>query len=89
MSITSMIRTAALTTAIAAGTFTAATTATTTTAEAGTGTRIHISIGGGYGYGHGYYRPYHGGGCYWLKVRAMDTGSGYWWSRYRACRHGW
>lgn len=26
------------------------------------------------------------GGCYWLKVKAVDTGSPYWWGRYAACR---
>lgn len=29
------------------------------------------------------------GGCYWLKERALDTGSRYWWRRYQACRNGW
>ena len=23
--------------------------------------------------------------CYWLKVRAMNTGSSYWWDRYHDC----
>ena len=27
-----------------------------------------------------------GGGCYWLKMRALNTGSPYWWSRYTDCR---
>lgn len=27
-----------------------------------------------------------GGGCYWLKERALDTGRPYWWARYAACR---
>ena len=27
-----------------------------------------------------------GGGCYWLKVRAEETGRRYWWNRYYACR---
>lgn len=31
---------------------------------------------------------YDGGGCYWLKRRAINTGSRYWWRRYRDCR-GW
>jgi hypothetical protein len=35
-----------------------------------------IYVGPGYGYGPG---------CGWLRRRAMDTGSGYWWRRYRAC----
>jgi hypothetical protein len=25
------------------------------------------------------------GDCYWLKRKALYTGSGYWWSRYYAC----
>jgi hypothetical protein len=34
--------------------------------------------------------PYvYGDGCYWLKRRAIYTGSSYWWHRYYACRHGY
>jgi hypothetical protein len=34
--------------------------------------------------------PYaYGDGCYWLKRRAIHTGSRYWWRRYFACRHGY
>jgi hypothetical protein len=29
-----------------------------------------------------YYAP---SGCGWLRVRAIETGSRYWWRRYRAC----
>lgn len=29
-----------------------------------------------------------GGGCEWLRRRAVITGSPYWWRRYRRCR-GW
>jgi hypothetical protein len=28
-------------------------------------------------------------GCYWLRRRALSTGSPYWWHRYYACRHGY
>jgi hypothetical protein len=28
-------------------------------------------------------------GCYWLRRRALYTGSPYWWHRYYACRHGY
>ena len=28
------------------------------------------------------------GGCYWLKRRALNTGSRYWWHRYQECREG-
>jgi hypothetical protein len=35
---------------------------------------------GGYGYGDG---------CYWLRRRALYTGSGYWWNRYYACVNGY
>lgn len=34
--------------------------------------------------------PYtYGDGCYWLKRRAIYTGSSYWWRRFYACRHGY
>jgi hypothetical protein len=26
--------------------------------------------------------------CYWLKRRALNTGSRYWWHRYQECRNG-
>jgi hypothetical protein len=26
-----------------------------------------------------------GSGCTWMKVKAVDTGSRYWWRRYREC----
>jgi hypothetical protein len=35
---------------------------------------------------YGYYA--YGGGCAWLRYRALITGSPYWWQRYRWCR-GW
>lgn len=39
---------------------------------------------------YGGYRYYGGGGgCYWLKEKAMYTGSRYWWSRYQACINGY
>jgi len=38
----------------------------------------------------GVYPYYYGGdGCYWLKRRAIVTGSHYWWRRYHACRYGY
>lgn len=37
-----------------------------------------LLVGGAYYYGYS--------GCYWLKVRAIETGSAYWWSRWHACR---
>lgn len=49
-----------------------------------------------HGYGYGFYRPYayynppvyvRPSGCGWLKVRAIETGSRYWWQRYRDCRY--
>ena len=27
--------------------------------------------------------------CEWLRHRARETGSSYWWRRYRACARGW
>jgi len=37
----------------------------------------------------GFYPYAYGDGCYWLKRRALYTGSPYWWHRYYACRHGY
>jgi hypothetical protein len=47
-----------------------------------------VEIGPGYyGYGPGYRRGYgYGPGCGWLRQRALETGSPYWWRRYHACR---
>ena len=37
-----------------------------------------------------YYSDYgYGDGCYWLKRRAIYTGSGYWWNRYYNCINGY
>jgi hypothetical protein len=37
-----------------------------------------------------YYSDYgYGDGCYWLKRRALYTGSGYWWNRYYNCINGY
>jgi hypothetical protein len=33
------------------------------------------------------YSSYHNG-CYWLKRKALYTGSRYWWHRYNECRWG-
>ena len=41
---------------------------------------LPFAYGGLYGYGNS---------CYWLKRRAIRSGSSYWWRRYRACRYGW
>jgi hypothetical protein len=41
-----------------------------------------FAVVGGYAYGYG-------DGCYWLRRRALYTGSPYWWRRYAACRHGY
>ena len=43
---------------------------------------VRILIGGGPGY-YGY-----GSSCRWLKLRALETGSPYWWKRYRFCVYG-
>jgi hypothetical protein len=60
-------------------------------------TQVHYR--GGY-YGYRSYRPYGyyysaplyvapryvaPSGCGWLRVKALDTGSRYWWRRYRDC----
>lgn len=44
----------------------------------------HRYWGGAY-----FYNNYAGGSCYWLKRRALNTGSSYWWHRYNRCRNGW
>lgn len=42
-------------------------------------------------YSYGYTAPYYfysdeyGGGCSWLRRKAIETGSRYWWRRYRDC----
>jgi hypothetical protein len=37
-----------------------------------------------------YYSDYgYADGCYWLRRRALYTGSGYWWNRYYACVNGY
>jgi hypothetical protein len=40
---------------------------------------------GAYYYGSNYYGD---GGCYWLRRRALATGSSYWWNRYEDCIGG-
>jgi hypothetical protein len=43
------------------------------------------------GFRHGpvlYFGTGHNNGCYWLKRRAINTGSRYWWHRYNECRNG-
>ena len=32
---------------------------------------------------------YYGSGCSWLRYRALETGSRYWWSRYYDCINGY
>jgi hypothetical protein len=59
--------------------------------------KVIIVKGGGHHHHHGFYRGFYGptlllasgagyGGCYWLKRRAIESGSSYWWNRYYACR---
>lgn len=33
-----------------------------------------------------FYDGYYHGNCGWLKEQALETGSAYWWRRYRICR---
>jgi hypothetical protein len=49
--------------------------------------RHHRHFNGfGYGfYAYPAYSYYADDSCYWLKVRAMRTGSRYWWNRYYEC----
>jgi hypothetical protein len=57
--------------------------------------RGHFRNRGFYGYGgfpyYAYYGAYGytGGGCGWLRQRAIVTGSPYWWQRYEACRYSY
>jgi hypothetical protein len=45
----------------------------------------HIFVGVPFAYGAYPYYYDDGGACYWLRRRAVATGSPYWWSRYDAC----
>ncbi len=38
---------------------------------------------------YGAYAYSYGSGCRWLRYRALETGSRYWWSRYYACVNGY
>jgi hypothetical protein len=38
---------------------------------------------------YGAYAYSYGGSCRWLRYRALETGSGYWWSRYYDCINGY
>ena len=38
---------------------------------------------------YGAYAYSYGGGCSWLRYRALETGSRYWWSRYYDCVNGY
>jgi hypothetical protein len=49
----------------------------------------HRFIGAPLVYGAYYYGPYYGNGCYWLKRKAIVTGSPYWWDRYNECLYGY
>ena len=35
------------------------------------------------------YPYYYDDGCYWLRRRALYTGSPYWWNQYHACQYGY
>ena len=39
-------------------------------------------------YGYSNY-GYGDNSCYWLRRRALDSGSSYWWNRYYACIDGY
>jgi hypothetical protein len=43
--------------------------------------------GRSFAYGYPYYGDYYGysDSCYWLRRRALATGSSYWWNRYYDC----
>jgi hypothetical protein len=46
-----------------------------------------VFIGAPLAYGAYYYSGY--GNCRWLRYRALETGSRYWWSRYYDCINGY
>jgi len=47
-------------------------------------------IGVPFAYGAYYYGDYYyGGSCRWLRHRALETGSRYWWARYYDCINGY
>ena len=48
----------------------------------------HVFVGAPFLYG-GYYGYGYGDGCYWLRRKALYTGSPYWWNRYNACISGY
>jgi hypothetical protein len=54
----------------------------------------HRHIGRGFAVGvplaaYGAYAYSYGSGCRWLRVRALETDSRYWWSRYYDCVNGY
>lgn len=49
--------------------------------------RRHIFVGVPFAYGGAYYYGY--GSCRWLRYRALETGSRYWWARYYDCVNGY
>ena len=62
-------------------------------ASAGIVRHRHRHIGRGFAVGvplaYGAYAYSYGGGCSWLRYRALETGSRYWWSRYYDCVNGY
>lgn len=51
--------------------------------------RRGVVIGAPLAYGAYYYGYGYGSGCGWLRHRALETGSRYWWSRYYDCINGY
>jgi hypothetical protein len=49
----------------------------------------NLIIGAGVPLAYGAYYYGYGDGCYWLKRRAINSGSGYWWNRYYSCVNGY
>jgi hypothetical protein len=55
-----------------------------TPAEAGKKkVKIVVNLGGGPYIGYGGFGV---GGCWWLKKKALNTGSAYWWNQYYLCK---
>lgn len=49
---------------------------------------IHLGIPAGVGVGYVGYGYGYGPSCHWLKHKAIDTGSAYWWKKYKQCKYG-
>ena len=90
----SILKTARNTLALAAVAVTALAAGSTVGSSEAEAKKIFIKIGHGHHHHHLHRHRLivpliatsYVGGCFWLKAKAIDTGSPYWWNRYAACR---